>query len=247
MAALKVAMVTGAGSGVGRASSIALVREGFAVVLAGRREDKLRETADLAGGETHVIAADVTDPHSVARLFEAVASKAGRLDVLFNNAGMDVPGIPFEEITFETWSRIIGTNLTGQFLCAQGAFRMMRVQQPRGGLIINNGSIAAHAPRPNSAPYAASKHGVTGLTKALMLDGRAHGIAAAQIDIGNATENPDMPRPAALQPNGERMQEPFISHETVARTVAFMATAPRGANMPFVTVMATNMPFVGRG
>lgn len=243
----KIALVTGAGSGVGRATSLALRRAGFEVVLAGRRVAQLAETADAAGGGCLAVQTDVTEPASVDALFEAIRKGPGRLDVLFNNAGMDVPGIAFEDVPFDVWSRILTTNLTGQFLCAQGAYRLMREQSPQGGLIINNGSISAHSPRPNSAPYAASKHGVTGLTKAIMLDGRPYGIAAAQIDIGNATEDPDVERPAALQASGQRMVEPFIAYETVARAVAFMAAAPKGANMPFVTVMATNMPFIGRG
>jgi NAD(P)-dependent dehydrogenase (short-subunit alcohol dehydrogenase family) len=258
----KIAVITGAGSGIGRASALALLEAGFAVVLAGRRRDMLEETAALAGpgsgaaprgaegtpGRTLVVPTDVSDPGSVAALFDAVKSTCGRIDLLFNNAGTSTRGIPFEELTFEQWSTVVGTNLTGSFLCAQHAFRMMKEQQPQGGRIINNGSVSAHVPRRHSAPYAATKHALTGLTRSLSLDGRDYNIACGQIDIGNAatTRNEDTAR-GRLQATGRIEAEPRIDVEHVARGVVYMATLPLEANVQFMTVMATKMPYIGRG
>jgi NAD(P)-dependent dehydrogenase (short-subunit alcohol dehydrogenase family) len=243
----RIAMVTGAGGAIGRAVSRALARSGWTVVLAGRRSPSLEETAsEIASDRALPVTVDVCDAGSVFRLFDTVEKRFGNLDLLFNNAGTDVPGVPLEELSVETWLHILNTNLTGQFLCAQAAFKLMKRQSPMGGRIINNGSIAAHAPRPNSTAYTASKHGVTGLTKALMLDGRPYRIAACQIDIGNAADDPAAARPMKLQPGGESA-EPFMSTSDVAAAVLFMADLPLDANAAFVTVMATNMPFVGRG
>jgi NAD(P)-dependent dehydrogenase (short-subunit alcohol dehydrogenase family) len=248
---MKVAVVTGAGSGIGRAVSIALLGEGYAVVLAGRRAERLHETVREAGSDgtrALPVATDVTDPSAVHRLFEMVRETFGRLDVLFNNAGVSSAGIPLEDITFEQWRKVVDVNLTGSFLCTQEAFRLMKAQQPRGGRIINNGSIAAHVPRPNSAPYAATKHAITGLTKATALDGRAFDIACGQIDIGNAAT--DMARRFAggvLQANGQIAPEPLLDIDHVVRAVLYMASLPLDANVPFITVMATKMPFMGRG
>ena len=258
----KIAVITGAGSGIGRASALALLDAGFAVVLAGRRRDMLEETAALAGrapgaasrgaegtpGRTLVVPTDVSDPASVAALFDAVKSTYGRIDLLFNNAGTSTRGIPFEELTFEQWSTVVGTNLTGSFSCAQHAFRMMKEQQPQGGRIINNGSVSAHVPRRHSAPYAATKHALTGLTRSLSLDGRDFNIACGQIDIGNAatTRNEDTAR-GRLQATGRVEAEPRIDVEHVARGVVYMATLPLEANVQFMTVMATKMPYIGRG
>lgn len=243
----KVALITGAGSGIGRKTAIALSAT-HTVIAAGRRQTSVDETASMIpGGRGVGLSVDVTDAASVSALYGAIEARFGRLDLLFNNAGVDVPGIPIDEIRFEDWSRILATNLTGQFLCAQAAFRLMKAQDPQGGRIINNGSIAAHSPRPNSIPYSVSKHGVNGLTKGLMIDGRPFGIAASQIDIGNAAEDPAAQRGMALQANGQRAEEPFMSFDNVAAAVVFMASLPREANVPFLTVMATNMPFVGRG
>jgi len=246
----KVAMVTGAGSGIGRAVALALAREGYATVLAGRRKEALEETAKLAGASAEVLAvpSDVAEPASVDALFAATKDKYGRIDVLFNNAGTGTPAIGFEELTFEQWSRVVATNLTGSFLCAQAAFRLMKAQRPMGGRIINNGSISAHAPRPNSAPYTATKHGVTGLTKAISLDGRKYDIACGQIDIGNAlTPLAARMEKGVPQADGSVRQEPLMDVENVARSVVFMASLPPDANALFLTVMATKMPFVGRG
>jgi NAD(P)-dependent dehydrogenase (short-subunit alcohol dehydrogenase family) len=258
----KIAVITGAGSGIGRASALALLEAGFAVVLAGRRRDMLEETAALARpapgaaprgaegtpGRALVVPTDVSDPASVAALFGAVKSTCGRIDLLFNNAGTSTRGIPFEELTFEQWSNVVGTNLTGSFLCAQHAFRMMKEQQPQGGRIINNGSVSAHVPRRHSAPYAATKHALTGLTRSLSLDGRDYNIACGQIDIGNAatTRNEDTAR-GRLQATGRVEAEPRIEVEHVARGVVYMATLPLEANVQFMTVMATKMPYIGRG
>ncbi len=246
----KVAVVTGAGSGIGRAVALALVGDGYATVIAGRRSDALQETATLAGtgAEVLAVATDVTEPASVDALFAAAAGKFGRVDLLFNNAGTGTPPIEFDELTFEQWSRVVATNLTGSFLCAQAAFRMMKTQNPMGGRIINNGSISAHAPRPNSAPYTATKHGVTGLTKAISLDGRKYDIACGQIDIGNAlTPLAARMEKGVPQADGSVRPEPLMDVESVARSVVFMAGLPKDANALFLTVMATKMPFVGRG
>jgi NAD(P)-dependent dehydrogenase (short-subunit alcohol dehydrogenase family) len=246
----KVAVVTGAGSGIGRAVAVALAHEGYTTALAGRRKDALAETAALAGPAAKVLAVptDVTDPASVDALFAAVQEKFGRIDLLLNNAGSGTPPIGFDELSFEQWSRVVATNLTGSFLCAQAAFRMMKAQDPMGGRIINNGSISAHAPRPNSAPYTSTKHAITGLTKSISLDGRKYDIACGQIDIGNAL-TPLAARMAqgVPQADGSVRPEPLMDVENVAKTVLFMAGLPAEANVQFVTVMATKMPFVGRG
>ena len=247
----KVAVVTGAGSGIGRASALALVEAGFSVALAGRRRDMLEETARLANApppRTQVVPTDVTDPASIAALFDAVKGTYGRIDLLFNNAGTSTRGIPFEELTYEQWSNVVATNLTGSFLCAQHAFRMMKQQQPRGGRIINNGSVSAHVPRRNSTPYVATKHALTGLTRSLSLDGREHDIACGQIDIGNAAteRNQDTAR-GRLQATGRVEAEARMDVRDVARAVVYMATLPLEANVQFMTVMATKMPYIGRG
>ena len=247
----KIALVTGGGSGIGRAAALALQRAGYAVVVAGRRSAELEETASMAdpsGGEMLAVPTDVTVPGSVQALFSAATRKFDRLDVLFNNAGISAPGVPFEDLTFEQWSGVVNVNLTGSFLCAQEAFRIMKSQQPRGGRIINNGSISAHAPRPNSAPYTATKHAITGLTKCLSLDGRKYDIACSQIDIGNA-ESPMTARMSAGVPqaNGATLAEPVMDVRHVADAVVYMASLPLDANVQFMTVMATKMPFIGRG
>jgi NAD(P)-dependent dehydrogenase (short-subunit alcohol dehydrogenase family) len=245
----KVAIVTGAGSGIGRAVSLALVRSGWSVTLAGRRADVLQETADLAGAEaTLVRATDVADPDSVDALFEATKARFGRLDLLFNNAGTGAPPTPLEDHSIEHWRRVVDVNLTGAFLCTRAAFRLMKDQDPRGGRIINNGSISAHAPRPRSIAYTATKHAITGLTRSTSLDGRAYDIACGQIDIGNAAT--DMTRAMAKgvpQPDGSLKVEPTIDVQAVADAVLYMAGLPLSANVQFMTVMATQMPFVGRG
>jgi NAD(P)-dependent dehydrogenase (short-subunit alcohol dehydrogenase family) len=247
----KVALVTGAGSGIGRAVALGLLEEGYAVALAGRRADRLQETVREAGpraSQVLAVATDVTDPDSVHRLFETVRDGFGRLDVLFNNAGVSSPGVPLEDVTVEQWRAVVDVNLTGTFLCTQEAFRLMKAQQPRGGRIINNGSISAHVPRPHSAPYAATKHAITGLTKASALDGRAFDIACGQIDIGNAAT--DMARrfvKGVLQASGGIAPEPLLEIEHVVRAVLYMANLPLDANVPFMTVMATKMPYIGRG
>ena len=247
----KIAIVTGAGSGIGRATALALLREGYSVVLVGRRSVTLEEAASQAGpaaGRALVVAADVSDPASVRELFEKTKKTFGRLDVLFNNAGTGAPAVPLEELTIEQWRRVVDVNLTGAFLCTQAAFRLMKEQTPRGGRIINNGSISAHAPRPNSAPYTATKHAISGLTKSAALDGRKYDIACGQIDIGNAeTDMTARMKAGILQPNGEVLVEPTMDVENVARAVLFMAELPLDANVLFLTVMATKMPFVGRG
>jgi NAD(P)-dependent dehydrogenase (short-subunit alcohol dehydrogenase family) len=247
----KVAMVTGAGSGIGRAVALALASNGYAVVLAGRRREKLEETAAMAdgsAGRTVAVAADVSQPDSVDSLFSRTRDAFGRLDVLFNNAGAGAPAIPMEDLSFEQWSRVVNVNLTGAFLCAQGAIRLMKSQQPRGGRIINNGSISAHAPRPNSAPYTATKHAITGLTKSISLDGRGHDIACGQIDIGNAlTDLSARFSIGTMQASGEIHPEPTFEVKHVADAVLYMANLPLDVNVQFITVMATKMPFVGRG
>lgn len=247
----KIAMVTGAGSGIGRAAALALLRDGYKVVLAGRRRDALQETIAAAGtdGERALaVSADVTDPGSVKALFDEAKATFGRLDVLFNNAGTGAPAVPMEELTFEQWKKVVDVNLTGAFLCTQAAFRVMKGQEPGGGRIINNGSISAHTPRPNSAPYTATKHAITGLTKSTALDGRKYRIACGQIDIGNAaTEMTARMAGGVLQANGETAVEPTMDVMNVARAVLFMAGLPLDANVLFMTVMANEMPFVGRG
>jgi NAD(P)-dependent dehydrogenase (short-subunit alcohol dehydrogenase family) len=247
----RIALVTGAGSGIGRAVSLALAADGYPVVLAGRRADKLEQTASEAaasGGRMLVVATDVSDPESVRALFSKTREAFGRLDVLFNNAGSNAPGIPIEDLTYEQWSKVVGVNLTGAFLCAQEAIKIMKAQQPRGGRIINNGSISAHAPRPNSAPYTASKHGMTGLTKCISLDCRKYDIACGQIDIGNAvTEMTERMAAGVPQADGTRAVEARMDIRHVAEAVLYMANLPLEANVQFMTVMATKMPFVGRG
>jgi len=247
----RIALVTGAGSGIGRAVSLALQADGYSVVLAGRHAAKLEQTAASAsatGGRTLVVPADVSDPESVRELFVQSREIFGRLDVLFNNAGSNAPGIPMEDLTYEQWSKVVGVNLTGAFLCAQEAIKIMKEQQPRGGRIINNGSISAHAPRPNSAPYTATKHGMTGLTKCISLDGRKYDIACGQIDIGNAvTEMTERMAHGVAQPDGTRAVEARMDIRHVAEAVLYMANLPLEANVQFMTVMATKMPFVGRG
>ena len=247
----KVAMVTGAGSGIGRSTALALLREGYTVVLAGRRPEALAQTQTAAGPDGSralVVPADVSDPASVRALFDATQAAFGRLDLLFNNAGTGAPAVPLEDLTVEQWRRVVDVNLTGAFLCTQAAFRLMKEQSPRGGRIINNGSLSAHVPRPRSAPYTATKHAITGLTKATALDGRPYDIACGQIDIGNA-ETPLTARmkEGVLQANGTVAPEPTMDVDQVARAVVYMASLPLDANVLFLTVMATQMPFVGRG
>jgi NAD(P)-dependent dehydrogenase (short-subunit alcohol dehydrogenase family) len=245
----KIALVTGAGSGIGRAVALGLSRAGYAVVLAGRRAEALTETAAGAEGRPMLaVPTDVADPESVRNLFARTREAYGRLDLLFNNAGTGTPPVPIEELSYEQWRRAVDTNLTGAFLCTQEAVRMMKAQAPQGGRIINNGSISAHAPRPNSAPYTATKHAITGLTKSTSLDGRAFGIACGQIDIGNAVSpmTERMER-GVLQANGTTATEPRMDVEHVASAVVYMASLPLDANVQFMTVMATTMPFIGRG
>ena len=251
-AAGKVALVTGAGSGIGRAAALALLRAGYRVVLAGRRAEALDATLAEAGtawaGHALAVPTDVADPASVAALFAATEAAFGRLDLLFNNAGSGAPAVPIDELDVDAWTRVVGVNLTGAFLCTREAFRLMKRQVPRGGRIINNGSISAHAPRPNSAPYTATKHAITGLTKSSSLDGRAWDIACGQIDIGNAAT--DMTEPMAagvMQAHGQLAPEPRIDVTLVADTIVQMAALPLEANVQFMTLMATKMPFVGRG
>ncbi|WP_406695947.1 SDR family oxidoreductase [Singulisphaera sp. Ch08] len=247
----KVAIVTGAGSGIGRATTLALLQDGYSVVLAGRRLDALAETvvqAGSAGARALAVPTDVSDPVSVQALFDATKAAFGRLDLLFNNAGTGAPAVPLEDLTFEQWRRVVDINLTGVFLCTQAAFRLMKNQDPRGGRIINNGSISATTPRPNSAPYTASKHAITGLTKSTALDGRVYDIACGQIDIGNAeTELTARMKGGVIQANGQTAVEPTMDVDNVARTVLYMANLPLQANALFMTLMATKMPFVGRG
>jgi NAD(P)-dependent dehydrogenase (short-subunit alcohol dehydrogenase family) len=246
-----IAIVTGAGTGIGRAVAAALIKEGFSVVLAGRRLERLtaaRDQADPGGAQSRAVATDVADPASVERLFDTTRDEFGRLDVLFNNAGISAPGVALEDLTVEQWRAVVDTNLTGAFLCTRAAFRLMKAQSPRGGRIINNGSISAQVPRPNSAPYTATKHAITGLTKSTSLDGRAYDIACGQIDIGNAaTEMTARMSDGVRQANGSTMVEPRMDVDAVARAVAYMATLPLDANVQFMTVMATKMPYIGRG
>src|SRR6201991_5261615 len=248
---MKVALVTGAGSGIGRASALALLQAGYQVVLAGRRADALAETVKLAGAlgaNALPVPTAAPDPPQVKALFDATPAKFGRLDVLFNNAGTGAPAIPMDELTFEQWKAVVDVNLTAVFLCTQAAFRLMKSQSPRGGRIINNGSISAYAPRPFSAPYTATKHAITGLTKSTSLDGRAHDIACGQIDIGNAaTDMTARMVDGVRQPDGSLMVEPRMNVDDVARAVVYMASLPLESNVQFMTVMATKMPYIGRG
>jgi NAD(P)-dependent dehydrogenase (short-subunit alcohol dehydrogenase family) len=248
MATLKTAIVTGAGSGIGRAVAQALLGDGYAVGLAGRRREPLEETARAAPERALVVPTDVAKAASVRALFDAVVAKFGRVDVVFNNAGIGAPGVPLEELTDEQWQSVVDVNLTGSFLCVREAFRVMKAQSPRGGRIINNGSISAHAPRPNSAPYTATKHAITGLTKSASLDGRKYDIACGQVDIGNAhTELAARMASGVPQANGQIAVEPLMDVAHVASAVRYMASLPLDANVQFMTVMATKMPFVGRG
>jgi NAD(P)-dependent dehydrogenase (short-subunit alcohol dehydrogenase family) len=247
----KVALITGAGSGIGKASALALAAEGWSLALCGRRLDRVegvRADAEGLGVKAVAIAADVGDAAAVQAVFAEVEQSFGRLDLLFNNAGTGAPPKPLEDLTLEEWRRVVDTNLTGPFLCTQGALRLMKRQDPRGGRIINNGSISAHAPRPNSAPYTSTKHAITGLTRSTALDGRAFDIACGQIDIGNA-ETPLTARMAGGVPqaNGEVIPEPVMDVADVARAVVYMASLPLTSNVQFMTVMATKMPYIGRG
>ncbi len=249
-ASRKFVLVTGGGSGIGRAVALGLQEAGYAVAIAGRREAELDATAALGvnGPPMLCVPTDVRDPASVRALFARVREVFGRLDLLFNNAGVFGPGVPFEDLSYEQWSDVVAVNFTGVFLCAQEAFRMMKSQTPRGGRIINNGSIAAHAPRPHSAPYTSTKHAVVGLTKSISLDGRAHDIACGQIDIGNAiTQGTERMAAGILQPDGSIRQEARMDLKPVADAVVYMASLPLDANVQYLTVMATKMPFIGRG
>jgi len=247
----RVAIITGAGSGVGKAAALALLREGYAVALAGRRAEALElvtAEAGRMGALALAVSTDVTEPASVRALFARTREAFGRLDLLFNNAGIGAPAVPLEELTYEQWQAVVQTNLTGAFLCTQEAFKLMKSQTPRGGRIINNGSISAHTPRPNSAPYTATKHAISGLTKSTALDGREFDIACGQIDIGNAaTEMTARMKRGVLQADGRIAPEPTMDVEAVARAVVYMASLPLDTNVLFMTVMATRMPFVGRG
>jgi NAD(P)-dependent dehydrogenase (short-subunit alcohol dehydrogenase family) len=249
--ATRIALVTGAGSGIGKATALALLRDGYAVVLASRHPESLENTAQEAGparDKALAVPTDVSDPASVRALFARTKETFGRLDLLFNNAGVGAPPVPLEDLAFEQWRRVLDINVTGTFLCTQAAFRLMKEQTPRGGRIINNGSLSASVPRPNSAPYTASKHAVTGLTRATALDGRRHNIACGQIDIGNAaTDMTARMKDGVPQPSGEMAVEPTMDVENVARAVLYMASLPLDANVLFLTVMATGMPYVGRG
>jgi NAD(P)-dependent dehydrogenase (short-subunit alcohol dehydrogenase family) len=244
-----VALVTGAGSGIGRAAAVALAQAGFTVVLAGRRRDALEEAARAAENDAVAITCDVRDPELVSALFGEVETRFGRLDLLFNNAGIGTLGVPLEDLALADWTAVVETNLTGAFLCTQQAFRLMKRQSPRGGRIINNGSISASVPRPNSAAYTATKHAITGLTRSTSLDGRAFDIACGQIDIGNAATDltARFRTQGAVQPDGSTRQEPTIDVDHVARAVVYMATLPLDANVQFMTLAATKMPFIGRG
>jgi NAD(P)-dependent dehydrogenase (short-subunit alcohol dehydrogenase family) len=248
---MKVAIVTGGGTGIGKASALALLKTGYSVVVAGRRREPLDATVEqgeAAGGHMLGVVTDVSDPASVKALFARTKQTFGRLDLLFNNAGFGAPGVPMEDLTVEQWLAVVGTILNGTFFCTQEAIKIMKDQDPRGGRIINNGSISAHAPRPNSAPYTATKHAVTGLTKATSLDGRKYDIACGQIDIGNAlTDMTSASNAGQLQPDGQIRPEPRMDVEHVAQAIALMASLPLESNVQFMTIMATKMPFVGRG
>jgi len=247
----KVAVVTGAGTGIGKAAALALLKDGYRVALAGRRKDMLEQTvkdAGDAGKRALALPTDVSNPESVKALFTRTTDAFGRVDVLFNNAGANAPGVAFEDLPYDKWKTVVDVNLTGSFLCAQEAFRVMKDQDPRGGRIINNGSISAHAPRPDSAPYTASKHGVTGLTKTISLDGRKYDIACSQIDIGNAmTELAARMAKGVKQADGSIKAEPMIDVAQVGEAVRYMASLPIDVNIQFMTIMASKMPFVGRG
>ncbi len=246
----KVAVVTGAGSGIGKQTALALLRESYSVALAGRRIERLEAVAEESGAGPRVLAAqtDVSNPESVAGLFEQTAQAFGRVDLLFNNAGTGTPPIPLEDLTLEQWQRVVDVNLTGAFLCAQQAIRMMKGQNPKGGRIINNGSISAHVPRPHSAPYTSTKHAMTGLTRSIALDGREHDIVCGQIDIGNALTRMTARMAEGMpQPDGSIRPEPTMDVENVAQAVVYMDSLPLDANVPFITVMASAMPFFGRG
>ena len=247
----KVAIVTGAGSNIGQRTSIALLQEGYCVALAGRRVEALQSTvkdAGSAGSRALVVPSDVTSPAAIEALFAKTKETFGRLDLLFNNAGIGAPGILLEDLSYEQWKAVVDTNLTGSFLCTQQAFKIMKSQNPRGGRIINNGSVSAHVPRPNSAPYAATKHGMTGLTRSTALDGRKYDIACGQIDIGNAATKPTERMAAGVpQANGSVAVEPRMDTDDVARAVVYMSSLPLSSNVQFITVMATKMPYIGRG
>ena len=247
----RIALVTGGGTGVGKSAALALAEDGWTVVICGRRQhllDAVVEEISAGGGTASAVTADTGDPGSVRSLFERVRQDHGRLDLLFNNAGTNAPGVPLEDLTWEQWSTVVSVNLSGVFLCTQEAFRIMKDQDPRGGRIINNGSISAHVPRPNSAPYTATKHAVTGLTRSTALDGRKYDIACGQIDIGNAlTEMAARMTKGVPQADGSVMVEPVMDVANVGRTIVYMASLPAEANAQFVTVMATKMPFIGRG
>jgi NAD(P)-dependent dehydrogenase (short-subunit alcohol dehydrogenase family) len=244
----KIAVVTGAGTGIGKAAALALIKDGFTVVLAGRRKDMLEEVAREGGGKALPVVADVADPASIKGLFKTVVDTYGRLDFLFNNAGMGAPAVPFEDLPLETWRQVVDTNLTGVFLCTQEAFRIMKNQTPRGGRIVNNGSISAHTPRPLSAAYTSTKHAVSGLTKSTSLDGRPFDICCGQIDIGNAaTPLTVRMTDGVLQPDGRLMPEPRMDVAHIGSAIVYMANLPLDTNVLFITVMANQMPFVGRG
>ena len=247
----KVALVTGAGTGIGQNTALRLLAEGYSVVLTGRRiellENTKREAGNL-GSRTLIVQTDVGNPKSVRELFIKIRKTFGRLDLLFNNAGISAPAVPLEEISFDQWNAVVNVNLTGAFLCTQEAFRIMKEQNPRGGRIVNNGSISAHVPRPFSSPYTATKHAITGLTRSTSLEGRTYDIACGQIDIGNAaTEMTDRMAEGIIQPDGKKIVEPRMASENVANAVVYMAGLPLDTNVLFMTVMATKMPFVGRG
>ncbi len=247
-ASTKVAVVTGAGTGIGKASALALAGAGYQVAFAGRRQEILDKALAEAGGRGIAVATDVTDPASVKALFAAVEAKWGRVDVLFNNAGTGAPAVPMDELPWEKWKAVVDANLNGSFLCAQAAMALMKRQKPHGGRIINNGSISAHAPRPNTAAYTSTKHAITGLTKCISLDGRAFDIACGQVDIGNAaTEMTERMARGIIQANGQTMVEPRMDVQDVARAIVFMAGLSLDSNVQFMTIMATKMPFVGRG
>ena len=247
----KVALVTGAGSGVGRYAALALLNDGYSVVLAGRRADALDETIRMSAqsaASSLAVPTDVTDSEAVSILFKSTKDRFGKLDLLFNNAGMGAPAKPLEELTVKQWTDVVDVNLTGSFLCTQEAFRLMKSQKPMGGRIINNGSVSAHAPRPNSAPYTSTKHAITGLTKSTSLDGRKYNIACGQVDIGNAeTDMTKRMKEGVPQADGSTMVEPTMDVDNVSRAILYMANLPPNANAQFLTIMATKMPYIGRG